>query len=261
MSYNLDSISNPLISIITVVYNNEEFIEQCIQSVISQEYKNIEYIIIDGGSTDNTLKIIEKYKDKINTLISKKDNGIYDAFNKGIKVCKGKYVGFLNSDDYFYSSKSVSLISSVFKKNMVNVVFSNIQIIERHKNYQIRSINSKNFNLFKFRLGIAPPHPTFYCSKEMYSKVGLYSTNYGVSADYEMMLRILYTQKASYVHLNAITVIMRSGGISNRNIYTQIKQNFEILKAAKKNNLYTNIFFIIAKLPIRLFEIFRAKVE
>lgn len=257
---NLESINDPLISIITVVYNNEEFIEHCIKSVVSQEYQNLEYIVIDGGSTDRTLRIIKKYQDKIDILISEKDNGIYDAFNKGIKKCKGDYIGFLNSDDYFSSSKSVSLISSAFKKNTVDVIFSNIKIIERHKNYQIRNINSKNFNLFKFRLGIAPPHPTFYCSKKMYLKSGPYLTNYLVSADYEMMLRILYKQKASYAHLNVITIIMRSGGISNKSFYTQIKQNFEILEAAKKNDLYTNIFFLTAKLPIRLYEIFRGRV-
>ncbi len=260
MASNFNLSEDPIISIITVVYNNEEFIEHCINSVINQDYHKIEYIIIDGGSTDNTLKIINKYKKNIDILVSEKDKGIYDAFNKGIRICKGDYIGFLNSDDYFASSKSVSLIASAFKKNCIDVIISNIKIIDRKKSFLIRNVSSKNFRLSKFRLGIAPPHPTFYCSKKIYIKSGPYLTNYVVSADYEMMLRILYKYKSTFHYLNSLTVIMRSGGISNKNFLTQIKQNFEILKAAKKNNLYTNIILLSAKIPIRVFEIMRGKI-
>lgn len=251
---------SPKVSIITVVYNNDLFLESCIKSVIAQDYNNIEYIIIDGGSTDNTSEIIKKYLKNISHSISETDNGIYDAFNKGIKLATGKYIGFLNSDDYFSSEESVSRIISSFYNDSIDVVYSNIKIIDRETNKLLRVQSSKNFNIFKLRIGIAPPHPTFYCKRAVYEQVGFYSTNYIVSADYEMMVRILFKHKVKYNHLDYTTVMMRSGGISNNNICGQINQNFEIIRAARSNNFYTNFIFLILKLPYRLIEIIRGKI-
>ncbi len=249
----------PKVSIITAVYNNELFIDNCIQSVISQDYQNIEHIIIDGGSQDSTLDIIKKYRSKISHIISETDDGIYDAFNKGMKLATGKYIGFLNSDDYFSSKKSITNIVSGFYDESIDVVFSNLKIVDRKNNKLLRFQNSKFFNIFKLRIGIAPPHPTFYCKSKIYKDVGFFSTDYIVSADYEMMVRILYNYKAKYSHLDYTTVIMRSGGISNNNIYGQINQNLEILRAARLNNFYTNFFLLSLKLPYRLIELIRGK--
>ena len=137
------------------------------------------------------------------------------------------------------------------------MIFSNIKIIDRKSNRNLRIQNSINFKPSLLRFGIAPPHPTFFCSKSVYQNIGYYSTDYKVSADFEMMVRVLYKARYSYTHLNKIIVIMRSGGISNNGLIGKINQNLEIVKAAKKNNLYTNLLFITFKIPFKIVEILR----
>ncbi len=249
--------SRPFFTIITIVYNNEDFIEDCIKSVLSQTYNDYEYIIIDGGSTDNTLPIINKYKKNISRIISEKDSGIYEAFNKGLNYANGKYIGFLNSDDFYKDKSVLESISKEIISKKTDIIFSNIKIIDRNSNRTLRVQNSKNFRPFLLRFGIAPPHPTFYCSQKVYKEVGKYSTRYKVSADFEMMVRILYKNRYSFCHLNRIIVIMRSGGISNNSFIGKINQNIEIVRAAKENSLYTNVILILFKIPFKIVEILR----
>lgn len=257
MASNKNYAKVPFISIITVVFNNEDYIECCIKSVLAQDYSNFEYIIIDGNSTDETLNIVNKYSDRINKIVSEKDSGIYEAFNKGIKYATGDYIGFLNSDDYYTDNKVLSEISKKLNIEKNHVLFSNIKIIDRKTEKVLRVQNSSRFKPFLFRFGIAPPHPTFFCSKQVYERVGDYSTGYRVSADYEMMVRIIYKNKYRFSHLNKNIVTMRSGGISNHGLMGKINQNIEIIKAAKENNLYTNILFITFKIPYKILEILR----
>ncbi len=249
-----------LITIITIVFNDHLNIQQTIDSVKNQTYKEIQYIVIDGGSTDGTKEIIYRNKDYIDKIISEEDNGIYDALNKGISYAKGEIVGFLHSGDFYVSEDVVQLIANEFDNTGSDSVFSDLDIVDELDTTKIiRHFSGKNFNLLKLRMGLMPPHPTFYCKLKLYNIAGEYSTDYEVSSDYEMMVRLFYTKRISYSYINTTTIKMRDGGTSNSGFFNQIKQNIEKYEAARNNNFYTNYFLIACKIPFKIGEyIFRS---
>lgn len=243
------------ISIITVCYNAVKTIENTILSVKIQNYDNIEYIIIDGNSTDGTQAIIKKHIDIIDYFISESDKGMYDAINKGIKIASGEIIGILNSDDEFNMHNVIDLIAKTFKNNLsLESVFGDVSFINTNSKIT-RYYNSKLWKPFFFYFGIMPPHPSFYCKKELFDKYGLYRTDLEIASDYEMLLRLLYTKKISYKYLPFNFVTMKIGGKSTNGIKSNIKINNEILKASKINKLKTNLFFIYLKYLYRIFEI------
>jgi len=238
------------ISIITVTYNSEKFLEECIISVLNQNYDNIEYIIIDGGSNDNTLDIIEKYREHIHYFISQSDDGIYDAVNKGIKISTGDIVGLLNSDDTFTNVNVLSNIVKNFKIYNSEILFGNISFINNN-NKIIRYYNSKYFYPFLFRFGFQPAHPTFYTYRKNFINYGYYNSRYKIAGDFDLMLRFLYINKLSYIFVDENFVTMRLGGASNKNFCNKFKLNNEILRSLKSHNIYTNYFFIYTKYMIK----------
>ncbi|MDD5580241.1 MAG: glycosyltransferase family 2 protein [Methylobacter sp.] len=250
------SLSNrPLITVITVVFNGVSTVEETIQSVISQAYDNVEYIIIDGGSTDGTREVIKKYEYAIDYWVSESDGGIYDAMNKGLSLCSGEYVGMLNSDDLFYGKEALQDIVNRFCLTKVDAVFSCLNVVDRNNLKKIlRKYRVAKFNATLLRIGVMPPHPTFYCKKSCYEKGGVYKTNYQIAADFEMLVRLLIKQKISWEFIDRVTVVMRAGGLSSSGFRARIKLNREIVRACKENDLYTNILLLALKLPIRLFE-------
>jgi glycosyltransferase involved in cell wall biosynthesis len=248
----------PLISIITVSHNSAATLEDTIKSVIAQDYSNIEHIIIDGGSTDETLEIIRRYEDNIDYWASEQDAGIYDAMNKGIAVANGEYLGMLNSDDVFTTTRSVTLIADAFRKGNTDAVHGNVEIVDRSNTEVLqRHYRSDFFSPRLLKYGILPAHPTFYCRKSLYDNAGLYKTNYRVSADSEMIIRLLIGYKATLGYIDETLVTMRSGGISDAGIMGRIHQNFEIVRACRENGLYTNIVLLTAKIPVKLMQYFR----
>ena len=248
-------IFNPLVTIITVTLNSEKFIEECISSVLSQDYQNIEYIIIDGKSSDNTLIKILKYKNSIAKIISEKDDGLYDALNKGLKEANGEYVGFLHSDDFFANDYVVSKVVEKFKSADTDFVHSNLIIVNRNNPKKIiRNLKVPNFNLFSLKIGIMPPHPTIYYKRSLCKIVGNYNLNYKIASDYDMLLRMVFIHNCSNSYININSVIMRSGGLSNSSIRSKLMLNKEILKSAKKNKFYTNLLFLFLKIPVRIIE-------
>jgi glycosyltransferase involved in cell wall biosynthesis len=248
----------PLISIITVTFNSAKTLEETIKSVYWQEYKNIEYIVIDGGSTDDTLEIIRRHNGFIDYWISEKDKGIYDAMNKGISAATGDYIGILNSDDLFSNPRAVSLIANALQKYDADAVHGNIEIVNRNDISRIRRYyRSHFFSKRLLRFGIFPAHPTFYCRSSLYKDAGNYKTDYRVSADSEMIIRLLVGYKAKLVYIDETLVKMREGGISNNGVMGRIHQNFEIVRACRENSLYTNIFLLMVKIPIKLMQYFR----
>jgi glycosyltransferase involved in cell wall biosynthesis len=256
--YKQSLASKPLISVITVVFNGASSIEDAIQSVLSQTYDNVEYIVIDGGSSDKTQDFLKKYEHAIDYWISEKDNGIYDAMNKGISLCAGEYVGMLNSDDLFSADDALQSIADRFCQEKVDAVFSCLNIVDKNNlNKVLRKYRVSKLNSTLLRIGVMPPHPTFYCKKTCYEKAGLYKTNYKIAADFEMLVRLLTKQKISWSFIDKVTVTMRSGGLSNSGFMARVKLNLEIIKACKENDFYTNVLFIMLKLPIRLFELIR----
>ena len=242
------------ITIITVSYNSEKSISKTIESVLNQNYNNIEYIIIDGGSYDNTLNIIKQYHNKINKIVSEPDYGIYDAINKGILLSSGEIIGILNSDDAFSSNDIISRIANTFEINKdIDSVIGDIRFINKngttHRNY-----SAKNWSPLKFAWGLMPPHPTFYCKKKYYNKLGLYRNDFKIAADYELMMRFLLTHNISFKYIPKIFVNMSLGGISTKNIFSNLKINKEVLYACHLNGVKTNILKIYTKYFFKILE-------
>lgn len=244
------------ISIITVSYNSAETIRDTIESVIAQNYSDIEYILIDGASKDNTLDIIKEYSDKIAIFVSEPDKGIYDAMNKGIKMATGDVVGILNSDDVFYDRNSVNRVAEGFVSG-VDAVYADLMYVNRSDlNKPSRLYSSKNFSFARVRFGIMLPHPTFYVRRNLFDKFGFYKTNYRVAADFELIARFL-VNKVNAVRIPVCLVKMREGGVSSSDLKGRIHQNFEIVRACRENSIYTNIFMVMLKLPFKFLSYLR----
>ena len=228
------------ISIITVVWNNAKTIKDAINSVLNQSYKDVEYIVIDGASTDGTIEILQSYGDKIK-FISEKDNGLYDAMNKGIRMATGDVVGILNSDDFYASDKILQIVADEFLKSNIDSVYANLEYIDANDPKRvIRYWRSKKYQEGLFRSGWHPAHPTFFVKKEIYEKYGVFDLSFKIAADYELMLRFFEKCKITSSYVDEVFVKMRIGGESNRSIKNIIKANMESYKAWKANGLYIN---------------------
>lgn len=226
------------ISIITTCFNSENTIEDTLRSVEAQDYPDVEYIVVDGGSTDGTLPIIEKYKSKISKFISGKDQGIYDALNKGIGIATGEIIGILHSDDVFASQQVLSKISSIFYEKKCEGMYADLQYVDRKNTGRvIRNWKSGEYREGLFLEGWMPPHPTFFVRKECYERYGLFNTTFASAADYELMLRFIHRYKIKIAYLPEVIVKMRVGGISNTNILNRIRANLEDRRAWKINDL------------------------
>jgi glycosyltransferase involved in cell wall biosynthesis len=235
------------ITIISVVLNNKRFLEDAIKSVLSQDYNNIEYIIIDGGSTDGSLDIIKSYEKRITKFISESDKGIYDAMNKGIHLATGDVIGFLNSDDFYADEQVISKIANGFN-NETDAVYADLDYVSIHnKDKIIREWRSGNYHDKKFFSGWMPPHPTFFVRKNIYQKFGGYNTSIHSSADYELMLRFILKHHITLNYIHEVLVKMRVGGQSNRSITNRIKANLEDRKAWSVNDLTPRFYTFLLK--------------
>jgi glycosyltransferase involved in cell wall biosynthesis len=244
-------------SIITVCYNSEKTIEDTIQSVLSQTYTEIEYIIIDGCSNDNTMLVVNRYKDKISKILSEPDLGIYDAINKGIKISTGDIVGILNSDDKFSNNNIIEIISNTFSTNsFIDIVIGNVVFIDSKNNIK-RSYSAKNWTPDKFIWGFMPPHPSFYCKRIHYDNFGYYRTDFKIGSDYELLIRFFKINNLRYKYIDIVMVMMKLGGVSTRGFSSLFKINKEILVACKINGLRTNYFMIYSKYFFKFFEFFK----
>ena len=237
------------VSIITISYNSEQFIEQTIQSVVNQDYANIEYLIIDGQSTDGTLEIIHRYKDKITKIISEKDRGLYDAINKGIKNATGDIIGLIHSDDFLASHNVISKYVEIFQKTGAEGVYADLHYVQPHQTDKIvRNWISGKYQPDAFKKGWMPPHPTFYVRKEVYEKYGLYRDDvFRSAADYEFMLRVIHKHRIKVAYLPMVTVKMRVGGVSNASLKNRIKANKEDQLAWKINGLKMPVLLPLLK--------------
>uniref|UniRef100_UPI0025CDDD62 glycosyltransferase family 2 protein n=1 Tax=uncultured Mucilaginibacter sp. TaxID=797541 RepID=UPI0025CDDD62 len=220
------------ITLITVSFNAESTIECCLQSVLAQSFKNIEYIIIDGASTDNTLQIIHKYDRHFQILVSEPDKGIYDAMNKGIKMASGDIIGMLNADDFFAYDDALNDIANLFNKQNCDIVFADLDYVD-HQEKVIRKWRSGEYTPGKFNWGWMPPHPTFYCKKNLFQQYGFYSLAYGTAADYELMLRFMHKNPINACYLKKVIINMKIGGISNKNLNNRVKGLLFDLKAMR----------------------------
>ena len=226
------------ITIITVVYNGGDFLENCIRSVISQTYSNIEYIIIDGASTDASLSIIEKYNDRISIVVSEPDLGIYDAMNKGIALAGGDVIGTLNSDDFFADDTVIAGVAAAFNDSGVDAAYGDLCYVSRQDPQRIiRNWVSKPYSRKAMAWGWMPAHPTFYVRSDVYRAHGNYDLKYKSAADYELMLRFLYLNKSKSVYLPRVLVMMRTGGVSNSSAYNRLQAASYDLRAMRNNGI------------------------
>lgn len=239
------------ISIITVTYNSAATLEETILSVINQSYTNIEYIIVDGKSTDSTLIIIDKYKSRITKFISEKDNGIYDALNKGIQMASGDVIGILHSDDFYTSNDVIQKIAARFEKEKCDALYGDLLYVSKdNTNKIIRKWKAGELTSHSFLFGWMPPHPTFFVKKEVYEKHKAFNLDFKTSADYELMLRLLYKHKIKTAYLPEYLVKMRMGGQSNVTTKNRILANMEDRKAWEVNGLKPYFFTLFFK-PLR----------
>jgi glycosyltransferase len=240
------------ISIITVVYNNASSIEQCIQSVLSQTYPGIEYIVVDGGSADGTCNIIERYRERITSYVSEPDGGMYDALNKGIAMANGDVVGILHSDDLFHTPDVVADVALVFSQTGCDAVYGDLWYVAKDDPGRvIRNWKSTPFDVRNFYHGWMPPHPTLFMKKKVYSEFGGFDTTYKIAADYDLMLRTLGSGKLKCEYLPQVITRMRMGGASNkslRNIWRKSMDDWRALRRNKKGGIYTLVMKNVSKL-------------
>ncbi len=233
------------ISLITVAYNAQDTIERCLTSVMKQKFNPIEYIVIDGGSTDDTVKIINRFQDKIYAFVSESDGGIYDAMNKGIALATGEVVGTLNADDFFADDEVLSDVAMVFAEKNTNILYGDLDYIDQ-SGKTIRKWRSGRYQSGKFNWGWMPPHPTFYCRRHLFRELGNYKLDYGSAADYELMLRFIHLDKTHVHYHNKVMIKMGIGGISNKSLMNRVQAMRNDLKAMHNNNIlwpFITIFF------------------
>lgn len=230
---------NPKVSIITVVYNGEKFIKKSIESVLNQTYKNIEYIIIDGQSKDQTLNIVKSYKDNIDLIISEPDDGLYDAMNKGIRHATGDIIGMINSDDY-YNSSTVELIVSQYKIYGNSYIYHGDMYIIDENDKIVEELNSIPLSKYFMKNGCSIAHPTSFIPKKLYIEFGLYDNNFNIVADYDLLLRFVLKNKVPHCHIDKKLAYFREGGISTDVLKTALQAH----KARIRNGINKSESFV-----------------
>ena len=244
-------------SIITVSYNSSDTIEDTIYSVSGQNHSDIEYLIIDGASTDGTMDIIESLKDKIDVLVSEADRGIYHAMNKGIEKARGDVIGILNSDDIYSDEFVLRDVAKLFDIE-IDAVYADLVYVERNDTSKIkRKWTSGDYFLGDFRKGWMPPHPTFFVRKSIYDKYGTFNLDFTSAADYELMLRFIHKHQIKIAYLPRVIIKMRMGGQSNVTLKNRLKANKEDRKAWEINGLKPGKFTFIRKPLSKLGQFFK----
>jgi glycosyltransferase involved in cell wall biosynthesis len=239
------------ISIITVTYNSQDTLEETILSVLNQDYPEIEYIIVDGMSTDGTADIIRKYRERIGKFVSEKDNGLYDAMNKGINMATGEVIGFLHSDDFYANHQVISRYAQLFDREKCDAVYSDLYYVSRNDTSKvIRKWKSGTFTPGAFLNGWMPPHPTFFARKKIFDLYGGFDPALKSAADYELMLRFIEKNGIRISYLPEFTVKMRVGGKSNVSLKNRVNANREDRLAWKMNGLKPRFYTLYLK-PFR----------
>lgn len=254
------------ISIITATYNSGTTVQDTIESVLRQTYPDIEYIIKDGGSKDNTLEICKKYEPLFKgrmRIISAIDNGIYDAMNKGFEIATGDIYGILNSDDFFTSDDVIERVAETFiNENYLDAVYGDIHFVkDENLKKCTRYFSSRSFHPWMLRFGFMPAHPSFYCKKEVFEKYGLYDLQYKTSSDFEMMVRLLWDNKIKTKYINLDFVTMRVGGESTTGLASKKKVNNDISRSLKAHGIYTNQFFQGVRYAWKACELLATKIK
>lgn len=247
------------ISIITATYNSGRTVGGTFNSVLTQSYDDYELIVVDGGSTDDTVDIIRQYEpifDGKMKWISEPDRGIYDAMNKGIRMATGDVVGILNSDDFYSSGQVLKMVASAFAKDDIDAVYGDIHFV-RDSNLKkcVRYYSSRPFRRWWMRFGFMPAHPSFYCRREVYERYGMYDLEYKVAADFECLLRLIFIHRIRTKYLPLDFVTMRTGGASTSGMASHKRIMHDHQLAFKKNGVYSNVFFELLRYGYKVVEL------
>lgn len=252
------------ISIITATYNSGSTVRDTIESVLAQTYTDIEHIIVDGASKDDTMAIVKEYEPKYNgrlRYVSERDKGLYDAMNKGIAMATGDIVGILNSDDFYTSNEVLERLAIELSDSSIDAVYGDIHFVNGDNlNKCVRRYSSAGFRPWKMRMGWMPAHPSFYCRREVYQKYGGFDTTLSVAADFENLLRLIFVNKISIRYISMDCVTMRTGGASTSGIKSHIPIISDHMSAYKKNGIYSNYIFEGTRYLEKVFEIISQKV-
>ena len=248
------------ISIITTTLNSDKTLAYTLSSVMEQTYKNIEHIIVDGGSVDETINILKKYSIKNKKIFIKKNSSIYEAINFGIDKSCGDYIVILHSDDIFFNNNTIYKVVKEIKKTKKNtIILGSIHYYKRNQfQKSVRYYPSAGFKTWMFRFGLMPPHPAAIIPYQI-AKKNLYNSKFAIASDFDFFLKVLKIKKVNYKLVNNCIIKMRTGGISGKNIFSHIKSSTEILISLKNNKIYSNIFFVYLRFIFKLFQIFRNK--
>ena len=252
------------ISIITVTFNSAETLPDTIESVLRQDYDDYEYLVIDGGSKDATVDIIKQFEPRFGgkmRWISEPDKGMYDGINKGIRMATGDVVGIINSDDFYHRNDIFRIINSSFEENPgIQAIYGDVRFVTPDNlDKTVRYYSSAKFKPAKFRWGWMPAHPTFFTYRSNFDKYGLYKTDYHIAADYELLIRFLYTNHLPAKYIPVDFMKMRTGGRSTNGIKSNIVLNQEIVRGCRENGIYTNMAMLFLKYFVKVFELIKTR--
>ena len=252
------------ITIITVTYNSGKTVRDTIESVLMQNYSDYEYIIKDGGSKDDTLKICREYEPKFEgrmKIISAPDNGMYDGINTGIRMATGDVVGIINSDDFYHRTNIFDIIAKTFEENKdIQAIYGDVRFVHPDNlEKTVRYYSCKHWRPWRFRFGFMPAHPTFFTYRENFEKYGYYQYDYHIAADYELLIRHLYTNKVPSKYVPVDFMKMRTGGRSTNGWKANVLLNKEIVRACKENGIWTCMPLLFLKYFIKVFELIKTQ--
>lgn len=246
------------ISLITVTYQAAATLRDCIESVLGQDYPDIEYIVVDGASTDGTQAILAEYGDRIDRVISEPDQGLYDAMNKGLALATGEVVGMLNADDFYAHDGVISQVMGQLQSSGADALFGDLVYVQEPElDKVVRFYPGKGFHPNKMRQGHMPPHPTFFVRKAFYDQYGGFDLSYEICADFDLMLRFFHQAKGRYTYLPEVLVRMRTGGSSTRGLSSTVTINREMLRACRKYGLATSLPRIYSKYFTKILQLIR----
>lgn len=248
----------PLITVITVCYNSGASLEAAIKSVANQVWPKIEHIVIDGGSTDETLLILERYRDCFAHVISEPDQGIYDAMNKGLACATGDVICFLNADDQYASSGVLSLVAKEMQLKQVDALLGDVAFFhEKNPKKIVRRYRSDRFTPERLAWGWMPAHPAMFLSKSVVQRVGKFKIDYRIAGDFDYIARAFHGHNLKYCHMPEVLVHMQTGGASTAGWRAKLLLNKEVLRACRENGISTNILKILSKYPLKILELFK----
>ena len=253
------------VSVITATWNSGATLRDTLKSVLRQTYPDIEHIIVDGGSTDNTMELVREYEPHYQgrlRYVSEPDKGIYDAMNKGIRMATGEVVGILNSDDFYTSSDTVETLVGELKRNQLDAVYGDIHYVDdKDLGKSVRYYSSAGFRRWKMLFGFMPAHPSFYCRKEVYERFGLFSPSYKVAADFENLLRLIYVGKISIKYIPKDCVTMRIGGASTSGLASHRQILADHVRAYRENHVPSNALLDSLRYLYKVVEIVKYKLK